>query len=56
MIIKSKHPTIITLKLLMNSTGNSNAPRNDGTTPIAIATLNNHLEIVQLLENHIRQF
>ena len=37
------------VKLLMKSTGNLNAPMNDGTTPIFIAAQNNHIEIVKLL-------
>ena len=37
------------VKLLMTTTENPNEPRNDGTTPLSIATQKNHFEIVQLL-------
>ena len=43
--------TIEIVKLLIKSTGNLNAPMNDGTTPIFIAAQNNHIEIVKLLIN-----
>ena len=37
------------VELLVNSTDNPNAPRNDGTTPISFAAQENHIEILKLL-------
>ena len=36
-------------KMLMTSTKNPNAPRNDGTTPIFMAAQYNRIEVVKLL-------
>ena len=47
MAAQNNHIEIV--KLLMKSTDNPNAPRNDGATPILVAAQNNHIEILKLL-------